>query len=137
MVMSARAESAAIEGMREKPHPSIEKILAGACMALVAVGLAAPANATSHAPAPNSAQSFLAAVHAAGIVGVDPAMLENGYNVCWEIWNGHYTGARAAAGMQQNYPTLTASQAKRFVVAAYKNLCPVPGAYDWWAYSTS
>ncbi|MGO9285975.1 MAG: hypothetical protein ACLP75_24185, partial [Mycobacterium sp.] len=60
--------------MRENPHPSIEKILAGACMALVAVGLAAPANATSHAPAPNSAQSFLAAVHAAGFVGVDPAM---------------------------------------------------------------
>ncbi|MGB8388286.1 hypothetical protein, partial [Mycobacterium sp.] len=62
--------------MRESPHRSIEKILAGTCMAVVAVGLAAPASATSHAPAPNSAQSFLAAVHAAGITGVDPAMLE-------------------------------------------------------------
>jgi hypothetical protein len=32
---------------------------------------------------------------------------------------------------------LTTDQVDHFVIAAYKNLCPVPGAYDWWAYSTS
>jgi Protein of unknown function (DUF732) len=82
-------------------------------------------------------QDFLAAVQAAGISGAQPAMLENGYNVCWEIWNGGYTGEGAAAALQKNYPTLTTDQAAHFVIAAYENLCPVPGAYDWWAYSTS
>jgi hypothetical protein len=57
--------------------------------------------------------------------------------VCWEIWNGGYTGHGAAAALQKNYPTLTTDQAARFVVDAYQDLCPVPGAYDWWAYSTS
>ncbi len=122
--------------MRANPHPSIDMILAGTCMALVAVGLAAPAHATHPHPAP-SVQDFLGVVQAAGITGVTPALLENGYNVCWQIWNGHYTGTQAAAGLHQTYPTLTDDQAKQFVVAAYKNLCPVPGAYDWWAYSTS
>jgi hypothetical protein len=82
-------------------------------------------------------QDFLAAVQAAGIIGPQPALLENGYNVCWEIWNGGYTGNGAAAALQKNHPTLTTDQATHFVIAAYQNLCPVPGAYDWWAYSTS
>jgi len=29
-----------------------------------------------------------------------------------------------------------ADQANKFVLAAYQNLCPVPGAYDWPAYGT-
>ncbi len=114
----------------------IEKVLVSGSMALIAVGLAAPASAD---PVPN-AQQFFAAVQAAGVIGVGPAVLANGYNVCWELWQGGYTGHRAAAAMQKNYPTLTTDQAAHFVIAAYENLCPVPGppgAYDWWAYSTS
>jgi Protein of unknown function (DUF732) len=111
----------------------IEKVLVGASMALIAVGLAAPASANpvqKHHPV----QDFLAAVQAAGLIGVEPATLASGYNVCWELWQGGYTGDRAAAAIQKNYPTTT-DQAAHFVIAAYKNLCPVPGAYDWWAYS--
>jgi len=113
----------------------IENVLVSASMALIAVGLAAPASANP-VQKHHTVQDFLAAVQAAGINGVEPAILENGYNVCWEIWNGGYTGDRAAAGMQKNCPTLTTDQAARFVIAAYKNLCPVPGTYDWWAYGT-
>ena len=112
------------------------KVLAGAVTVVVAVGLAAPAGASPVLKL-HPTRDFLAAVRAAGIVGVQPAILEDGYNVCWELWNGHYSGHRAAAEMQKNYPTLTTDQAAHFVVAAYKNLCPGPGAYDWWAYSTS
>lgn len=85
-------------------------------------------------------RDFLAAVQAAGIIGAEPALLENGYNACWELWDGGYTGVQAAAAMKKIYPTLTIKQAGLFVIAAYENLCPVrgaPGAYDWWAYSTS
>ena len=80
---------------------------------------------------------FIGAVQAAGVNGLGPALLENGNNVCWQIWNGGYTGQQAAAGLQKDYPTLTTDQAARFVIDAYQNLCPVPGAYDYWAYSTS
>ncbi len=118
----------------------IEKVLVSASMALIAVGMAAPASANPVLmdwPTNHAVQRFLAAVRASGIIGTDPAMLGDGYNVCWELWQGGYTGDRAAAAMQKNYPTLTTDQAAHFVIAAYKNLCPVPGAYDWWAYSTS
>jgi len=113
----------------------IEKVLVSASMALIAVGLAAPASANP-VQKHHTVQDFFAAVQAAGIIGVGPAILANGYNVCWELWQGGYTGHRAAAAMQKNYPTLTTDQAAHFVIAAYKNLCPVPGVYDWWAYST-
>jgi Protein of unknown function (DUF732) len=114
----------------------MEKVLVSASMALIALGLAAPASAAVQKHHP-SVQNFLAAARAAGITGTDPAILEDGYNVCWELWQGGYTGHRAAAATQKNYPTLTTDQAAHFVIAAYKNLCPVPGAYDYWAYSTS
>ena len=114
----------------------IEKVLVSASMAFIAVGLAAPASANP-VPKHHTAQDFLAAVQAAGIIGVEPAILANGYNVCWELWQRGYTGDRAAAAVQKNYPTLTTDQAAHFVIAAYENLCPVPGVYDWWAYSTS
>ena len=113
----------------------IEKVVVSASIAVIAVGLAAPASANpvhKH----HSVPDFLAAVQEEGLIGVEPAILENGYNVCWELWQGGYTGDRAAATLQQTYPTLSTDQAARFVIAAYKNLCPVPGAYDWWAYST-
>jgi hypothetical protein len=114
------------------------KVLVSASLALIAVGLAAPASA-----APNPAQKhptvqgFLAAARAAGITGVDPAILEDGYNVCWELWHQLRPANQVAAGLQKDYPTLTTDQAAHFVIAAYQNLCPVPGAYDYWAYSTS
>lgn len=116
----------------------MEKVLVGASMAVIAVALAAPASATSN-PAQKhpSVQGFLAAVRATGITGTDPAMLEDGYNVCWELWDQHSPASQVAAGMQKEYPTLTTNQTAQFVIAAYKNLCPVPGAYDYWAYSTS
>jgi len=116
----------------------IEKALVSASMALIAVGLAAPATAAANPVQKQlSAPDFLAAVRAAGITGTDPAMLEDGYNVCWELWNQHSPGNQVAAGMQKDYPTLTFDQAAHFVIAVYENLCPAPGAYDYWAYSTS
>jgi Protein of unknown function (DUF732) len=97
-------------------------------LAAMAVGTDPVANANP--------PDFVAAVQASGVTAVAPAILANGYNVCWEIWNGGYTGQQAAAALQENYPTLTTDQAAHFVTAAYQNLCPVPGGYDWWAYST-
>jgi hypothetical protein len=100
-----------------------------AVLAAAALGTEPAANATT--------TDFFGAVQAAGVNGVGPAVLVNGYNVCWQIWNGGYTGQAAAAALQKTYPTLTNDQAARFVLAAYQDLCPVPGSYDWWAYSTS
>jgi hypothetical protein len=101
-------------------------IVGMAVLAAMALGADPVANANS--------PGFLAAVQAAGVNGVEPALLETGYNVCWQIWDGGYTGQAAAAALQKNYPTLTAGQADHFVLAAYQNLCPVPGAYNYWAY---
>jgi hypothetical protein len=101
-----------------------------AALAVMAVGADPVANANP--------TDFLGAVQSAGVTGGGPLILNNGYNVCWEIWNGGYTGQGAAAALQQTYPTLTTDQANHFVVAAYQNLCPTagtPGEYDWWAYS--
>ena len=116
----------------------IEKVLVSASMALIALRLAAPASADSN-PAQKhpTVQGFLAAARAAGITGLDPAMLEDGYKVCWELWNQHSPANQVAAGLQKDYPQLTTDQAAHFVMAAYENLCPVAGRYDWWAYSTS
>jgi hypothetical protein len=99
-------------------------------VAAMALGANPVANADS--------SGFFGAVQAAGVNGMGPAMLENGYNVCWQLWNGGYTGKAAAAALQQTYPSLTTGQADHFVLAAYQNLCPTqgtPGEYDWWAYS--
>jgi hypothetical protein len=114
----------------------IGRLFAGAAGAVVAVGLAAPAHA-SPVPPGGTPQAFLAAVRAAGITGTDPAMLGDGYNVCWQLWNQRAAANRVATGLLRDYPQLTPDQAVRFVKAAYADLCPVPGAYDWWAYSTS
>lgn len=113
----------------------IEKVLVSASIVVIAVGLAAPA-AANPVHKHHSVQDFLAAVQAEGLIGVEPAILADGYNVCWELWQGGYTGDRAAAALQKSYPTLSTDQAAQFVIAAYKNLCPVPGVYDWWAYGT-
>jgi hypothetical protein len=105
-------------------------IVGMAVLAVMALGADPVANANS--------TDFLGAVQAAGVSGVGPAMLENGYNVCWEIWNGGYTAQGAAAALRTTYPTLTTDQAGQFVNAAYQNLCPTagtPGEYDWWSYS--
>jgi hypothetical protein len=101
-------------------------IVGMAVLALTALGADPVANANP--------PDFLGAVQAAGVTGVGPAILNNGYNVCWQIWNGGYTGQAAAAALKANYPTLTTAQAGQFVLAAYQNLCPVPGAYDYWTY---
>ncbi|MGA9494063.1 MAG: DUF732 domain-containing protein [Mycobacterium sp.] len=108
----------------------IGKVLVGAVGAVVSVALAAPASA-------NSPQDFLAAARAAGVTGTDPAMLGDGYNVCWQLWNQHAPGTQVAAGLVRDHPGLSADEAGHFVLAAYNDLCPVPGAYDYWAYSTS
>jgi Protein of unknown function (DUF732) len=114
----------------------IGKVLVGAAGAVISVGLAAPAGA-SPVPQHHTVPDFLAAVRAAGITGTDPAMLGDGYDVCWELWNQHASGSRVAAGLVRNHPQLTTDEAAHFVLAAYDDLCPVPGAYDYWAYSTS
>jgi len=107
----------------------IGKVLVGAAAAVISVGLAAPAGA--------AVPDFLAAVRAAGITGTDPAMLGDGYNVCWQLWNQPAPGTAVAAGLVRDHPQLTTDEAAHFVLAAYNDLCPVPGAYDSWAYSTS
>ena len=105
----------------------LAKVLVGAAGAVISVGLAAPAGASP---------DFLAAARAAGITGTDPAMLGDGYNVCWQLWNQHASGIQVAGGLVRDHPQLTSDEAAHFVLAAYDDLCPVPGAYDYWAYST-
>lgn len=80
-------------------------------------------------------QDFLAAVQSAGITGMEPALLNNGYQVCGELWNGGYDGVKAAVDLQKRYPTLTLKQAAHFVLAAAEDLCPTSaysGVYNWW-----
>ena len=88
------------------------------------------------APAGASTPDFLAAARAAGVTGADPAMLEDGYDVCWQLWNQHASGVHVAGRLVRDHPGLTSDEAGQFVLAAYNDLCPVPGAYDYWAYST-
>jgi Protein of unknown function (DUF732) len=114
----------------------IGKVLLGAAGAVISLGLAAPAGA-SPVPQPQAVPEFLAAARAAGITGTDPAMLEDGYSVCRRLWVRQMPGTQIAAGLVQDHPGLTLDQAGRFVLAAYHDLCPVPGgSYDYWAYST-
>jgi Protein of unknown function (DUF732) len=121
----------------------LAKVLVGAAGAVISVGLAAPAGAdpvttAGASPVPqHTPQDFLAAARAAGITGTDPAMLGDGYNVCWQLWNQHASGIQVAGGLVRDHPQLTSDEAAHFVLAAYDELCPVPGAYDYWAYSTS
>ena len=122
----------------------IGKLLVGSAGAVISIGLAAPADAdpvttagASQPSQPGTPQDFLAAARSVGITGTDPAMLADGYNACWELWNQHAEGTQVAAGLVRDYPQLTTAQAGRFVMAAYHGLCPVPGSYDYWAYSTS
>jgi hypothetical protein len=115
----------------------ITKVLVGAAGAAISLGLAAPANANPVVPPPTSAPEFLAAARAAGLTGTDPGMLADGYDVCWQLWNAHAEGTAVAAGLVRDHPGVSSAEAANFVLAAYNNLCPVPGAYDYWAYSTS
>jgi Protein of unknown function (DUF732) len=121
----------------------LARVLVGVAGAVISVGLAAPAGAdpvttagASQPSQPGTPQDFLAAVRAAGVTGTDPGMLADGYNVCWELWNQRAQGTQVAAGLVRDYPQLTTAQAGQFVLDAYHDLCPVPGAYDYWAYST-
>ena len=122
----------------------LARVLVGVAGAVISVGLAAPAGAdpvttagASQPSQPGTPQDFLATVRSAGVTGTDPAMLGDGYNVCWQLWNQHAEGTQVAAGLVRDYPQLTTDEAAQFVLAAYGDLCPVPGAYDYWAYSTS
>jgi hypothetical protein len=113
------------------------KILVGIAGAAMSVGLAAPAGASPVSQQP-TVPGFLADVRAAGITGTDPAMLEDGYSVCRRLWVRMMPGTEIAAGVVHDHPQLTSDQAGQFVLAAYHDLCPVPGgSYDYWAYSTS
>ena len=135
-------------GKKSPMNVTIGKVLVGAVGAVISVGLAAPAGAdpvttvgANPVPPPPSPQNFVAAVRGAGITGADPAMLEDGYSVCRRLWVRHMPGTQIAAGLVHDYPTLTTDQAGQFVLAAYHDLCPVPGGfdggtYDYWAYST-
>jgi hypothetical protein len=120
------------------------RVLLGAVGALISIGLAAPASADPvttagavGAPQPDAVPNFLAAARAAGVTGTDPAMLGNGYSVCRQLWDQRAPGTQVAADLVRDHPQLTSDQAGQFVLAAYHSLCPVPGAYDYWAYSTS
>jgi hypothetical protein len=115
----------------------LAKVLVGAVGAVIAIGLAAPAGASPLVPPPQAVPDFLGAVRAAGVTGTDPAMLEDGYSVCRRLWVRQLPGTEVAAGLVHDNPQLTIDQAAQFVLAAYHDLCPVPGgSYDYWAYST-
>jgi hypothetical protein len=120
------------------------RVLLGAVGAFISIGLAAPASAdpvttvgAAGAPQPDAFPNFLAAARAAGVTGTDPAMLEDGYSVCRQLWNQRAPGTQVAANLVRDNPQLTSDEAGQFVLAAYHSLCPVPAAYDYWAYSTS
>jgi hypothetical protein len=121
----------------------IAKVLIGVAGAVLSLGLAAPAGAdpvttVGAVPAPQpSVPGFLSAARAGGVTGSDPAMLADGYDVCWQLWNAHAEGTAVAAGLVRDHPGVTPAEAGNFVLAAYHDLCPVPGTYDYWAYSTS
>jgi hypothetical protein len=122
----------------------IERVLLGAVGAFISIGLSAPASAdpvttvgAAGAPQPDAVPNFLAAARAAGVTGTDPAMLEDGYSVCRQLWNQQAPGTQVAANLVRENPQLTSDEAGQFVLAAYHSLCPVPAAYDYWAYSTS
>jgi hypothetical protein len=122
----------------------IGRLLLGAVGALISIGFAAPASAdpvttigSVGAPQPGAVPNFLAAARAAGVTGTDPAMLEDGYSVCRQLWNQQVPAPQVAANLVRDDPQLTSDEASQFVLAAYHSLCPVPAAYDYWAYSTS
>jgi hypothetical protein len=122
----------------------IGRVLLSGVGALIAIGLAAPAGADPTttvgavgAPQPDGVPSFLAAARAAGVTGTDPAMLEDGYSVCRQLWSLQMPGTQVAANLVRDNPQLTSDEAGQFVLAASHSLCPVPIAYDYWAYSTS
>jgi hypothetical protein len=122
----------------------IGRALLGAVGAVISIGLAAPASADPvttagavGAPQPDAVTNFLTAARAAGVTGTDPAMLEDGYSVCRQLWNQRAPGTQVAADLVRDHPQLTSDEAGQFVLAAYHSLCPVPAAYDYWAYSTS
>jgi hypothetical protein len=125
--------------------PMLGKVLLGAVGALISIGSAVPASADPvntvgavGAPQPDAVPNFLAAARAAGVTGADPAMLENGYAVCRQLWILHAPGTQVAANLVRDQPQLTNDEAGQFVLAAAHSLCPVPaGSYDYWAYSTS
>jgi hypothetical protein len=122
---------------RRRGSRVIGKVLLGAAGAVIAIGLAAPACASPVRPQPQAVPDFLAAARAAGITGTDPAMLEDGYSVCRRLWVRQMPGTQVAAALVHDNPQLTTDQAAQFVLAAYHDLCPVPGgSYDYWAYST-
>jgi Protein of unknown function (DUF732) len=119
------------------------RLLLSGVGAFISIGLAVPASADPvntvgavGAPQP-SVPSFLAAARAAGVTGADPAMLEDGYSVCRQLWNQQVPGTQVAANLVRDNPQVTSEEAGRFVLAAVNSLCPVPGTYDYWAYSTS
>jgi hypothetical protein len=127
----------------------IGKILVGVAGAVTAIGLAAPAGAdpdpvttvgTVGAPNP-SVPGFLAEARAGGVIGTDPAMLEDGYSVCRKLWVRQMDASQVAKGLVQDHPQLTWDEAGHFVLAAAHDLCPTPGGfdggtYDYWAYGT-
>lgn len=121
----------------------IARLLLGGVGALISIGLAAPAGADPvntvgavGAPPQPAVPSFLAAARAAGVTGADPAMLEDGYSVCRQLWNQQVPGTQVAANLVRDDPQLTIQEAGGFVLAAAQSLCPVSGTYDYWAYST-
>ena len=116
-------------GKKSPMNVIIGKVLVGAAGAVISVGLAAPAGAHPSRPQP-AVPDFLGAVRAAGITGADPAILEDGYSVCRRLWVRQMPGTQVAAGLVHDHPQLTSDQAGQFVLAAYHDLCPVPGGFD-------
>ena len=120
----------------------IGKILVGVAGAVTTIGLAAPADASPAPPPPNpSVPGFLAEARAGGVIGTDPAMLEDGYSVCRKLWVRQMDASQVAKGLVQDHPQLTWDEAGHFVLAAAHDLCPTPGGfdggtYDYWAYGT-
>ncbi len=103
----------------------IGKILVGAAGAVISIGLAAPAGA-SPVPQPRTVPDFLAAARASGITGTDPAMLGDGYQVCWELWNQQASGSQVAAGLVRRLSRADHRPSGSFRAGRIPR--PVPGA---------
>jgi len=108
--------------------------LSGAAGAVLSVGLArrpAPTVTTAGASQPSqpgTPQDFLAAARA-------QAFNRNGSGGCWrrlqrvrQLWNQHASVLRWLAGLVRDHPQLNHRPSGSFLLAAYDDLCPVPGA---------
>lgn len=122
--------------MVHEPHQAgltrgIGKAVLGAAGVAASLGLAGPDQDAAIAP-PAAPPEFLASVRAAGISEPDRALLDEGHEVCRQIWTLHFAGSEAAAELARDDPHMSSDDASRFMLAAFNHLCPTPAGYGYW-----